>query len=401
MSFTKSTVTTMLCFACAVCLMHGNSSAQVGHAPTAQTMSKSRTDWERAVLQPRNSRSIRTASARNAISSQSAYRLANAPTQKLRPTASEDNAANMIDPMYGSMAPGMDCNTCGVYGCTTNEFGSPCGLQDECYGGICSRPRHWRGLFHKFSFFAGVEGFKGPLDRGRNGNFGFHEGINFGAPLGGGTQLGYQLGVLATQSNFYGEQVVQYQRADRDQCFFTGGIFKRALCGGLQYGIAFDWLHDSYYRKSNLGQIRANISLVRGCQREIGFWTAIGTKSDDVSTGEYSTAVEVNDQFAFYYRRYFKNGGEGRLWFGFTNNKDGIIGGDIRVPIGGSFALENNFNYVLPRDGRDSAGQLKESWNVAIRIVWYPGRPACSVRQNPFNPLFNVADNTYFMTRLK
>lgn len=44
-------------------------------------------------------------------------------------------------------------------------------------------PRY-RGMLRDLTVFGGVHGFKGPLDQGRNGNFGFHEGVNLGGPLG-------------------------------------------------------------------------------------------------------------------------------------------------------------------------------------------------------------------------
>ena len=78
------------------------------------------------------------------------------------------------------------------------------------------------------SVFAGIQGFKGPVDQGRNGNFGIHEGLNFGAPLFGIFDFGYQVGLEMAESNFSGDQVLgNLRQSDRNQLFFTGGLFHR------------------------------------------------------------------------------------------------------------------------------------------------------------------------------
>jgi hypothetical protein len=133
----------------------------------------------------------------------------------------------------------------------------------------------WQAVSH-LQLFAGVHGFKGPTDLGRNGNFGFHEGLNFGAPLWDLWGYGYQAGFQAVHSNFAGNQAVQtdllprFDAADRNQIFFTAGLFKRPLGTGLQTGVAFDLFYDSYYDRSTLYQIRSETALVLGDLREIG-----------------------------------------------------------------------------------------------------------------------------------
>ena len=98
--------------------------------------------------------------------------------------------------------------------------------------------------------------------------------------------------------------------------------------------------------------------------------------------------VKINDLFAFFYRKHFSGGGEGRLWLGFTGQSGGLFGGDIRVPIGTSWALENDFQYHFPKHGKGQDGIREEAWSVNINFVWYPGRRADQIRRNPFRPLF-------------
>ena len=158
-------------------------------------------------------------------------------------------------------------------------------------------------------------------------------------------------------------------------------------------------MHDSYIEKANLKQIRSEISLVRAGDREIGFWGAFGTGGDEVLFGldQVPMTLEPTDLYVFFVRHYFSGGGEGRLWSGASGDGDALFGGDIRVPLGTSWALENSAGYLLPKQGRGSGGQQEESWGVSIQLVWYPGRASRCVRNNPSHPLFNVADNSVFM----
>lgn len=263
------------------------------------------------------------------------------------------------------------------------------------------RGQPWDYWLRNFQFFVGIHGFKGPFDMGRNGNFGFHEGINFGAPLGDPWGVGYQLGVSGVHSNFSGDHVWEVREGDRNQVFFTGGLFRRARRQGWQWGVVFDLLRDSYYEKATLGQIRTETTWVTGYGWDIGYWGAYGTKEDEQSFQSEDSLIrqmiKINDLFAFFYRKHFTGGGEGRLWGGFTGQSGALFGGDIRVPIGTSWALENDFQYHLPRHGKGEDGLREEAWSVNINFVWYPGRRADQVQRDPFRPLFNVASNSTFM----
>lgn len=285
------------------------------------------------------------------------------------------------------------------------------GASDGCGGAVSGCGGHPGGLGSGFcgvgsewwardlSLFAGGHGFKGPFDQGRNGNFGLHEGVNFGSALGGPAGWGYQVGFAAVQSNFAGDQATgQVRRGDRDQFFFTAGIFHRALPGGVQWGVAFDLLRDTYYANADLKQLRTEIGyIVPGGQGEIGYFGAYGVDDDEVVVGQTSLSLEPTDMFAFYYRRHFDGGGQGRLWGGFTGQADGLLGADLRVPLGRSWAIENSFNYLIPRQGRGALGQAEESWGVSVRLVWYLGQPARCATRSPHHPLMNVADNSLFM----
>ncbi len=303
---------------------------------------------------------------------------------------------------HGAFAQGLDgCAGCqGDWGSCDVTFehygGCGAGLHEDC-GAYPIGPLWWvghprlRGLLRDLSVFAGVHGFKGPLDQGRNGNFGFHEGVNFGAPLGGPWGLGYQLGIAAVHSNFMGSEADDAGQ-DRNQVFFTGGIFSRQRIG-LNWGVVYDHLHDSYFATTDLAQIRSETSWRFPTGGELGYWGSYGVSSDRT----LGPQLDPTDLFAFFYRRHFQRGGDGRVWGGFSGHGDGVFGADIRVPIGHGWALENSINYLAPRQSPGELGQQRESWGVNIQLVWYLGQPADCALKSPYRPLFSVANNATFM----
>ena len=70
-------------------------------------------------------------------------------------------------------------------------------------------PSWWDGL----SIFTGIEAFKGPIDQGQNGNHGIFEGFNYAVPLSFYYNIGGQIGLRATQSNFSGTNLSADQLA--------------------------------------------------------------------------------------------------------------------------------------------------------------------------------------------
>ena len=253
--------------------------------------------------------------------------------------------------------------------------------------------------------FGGVHGFRGPTDLGQSGNFGFHEGLNWSAPLGDPWGFSYQIGFQAVHSNFAGSLLMPGGQASplepgaRNQIFVTGALFRRAYGRGIQSGVAFDYFHDSHYENADLMQLRSETAFVLSDLREIGYWGAYGLSRDTVaSIGQFDgRLLDPTDLFAFFYRRHFSGGGQGRIWAGLSGDGDAVFGLDGTVPLGTSWALDNNFTYLIPQQGRGTDGQREESWSVSIHLVWYPGREARSVFADPHHPLFYVADNSWFL----
>jgi hypothetical protein len=290
----------------------------------------------------------------------------------------------------------------GSCGCPTCAGRRPCDGCDfgyELFDGTCGR---W---IRNFSFFAGGDAFKGPLDRGTNGNFGLNAGLNYAGPLGDPWGCGFQIGANAVQSDFSGAPPVtlsdgtSLHAAERHQYFVTAGLFRRELCNGLQGGVAYDYLHDDYYNKSDLQQLRSEASIVFDGLWELGFYGAYGVSSYHV-TGDTATSqvkIDPTDMFCLFARRNFENGGDGRLWGGVTASGDGLIGTDFWVPLGKGWALQNEMNYLIPKQGSGDTAQQRESWGFLVQLVWYPGQRAMCQHKNLYRPIFNVADNSLFM----
>jgi hypothetical protein len=399
-------------------------------SPQRQNASSENTEYRTAQLAPATKQVRPTGASALAYSQQASPRVAQ---REMPVEMEEDPGTTQYEPLAteGSFASPGNCEqSCGDQ--CDDQCGDSCDECMECCPWMMWGPRN-------LGIFGGVHGYKGPRDRGSNGNFGFQEGVNFGAPLGDPWGCGYQLGFAALQSNFSGYQenypdpnsnlpIYNTVTTDRHQYFFTAGIFRRAECAGWQWGVVFDLLHDTYYEASDLKQIRTETGYLFNEFFEIGYSGAYGIGGDRVqSSTSYVNTVfssELNqiinrnidgqldptDQFVIYLRRYFCNGGDGRIWGGMTGHGDGLFGADAWVPLGGSWVLQNSFNYLIPKQGRGATveqnqtnhlegGQVQESWSVAINLIWYPGRSAHCLGKSCYRPLLNVADNSLFMVR--
>lgn len=303
---------------------------------------------------------------------------------------SNDFGMEQIEPM----ADPYDFNGGGGGGAPCDgNCATPCG--SSCCSPCCPDPCNtaWENL----QVFGGVEGFKSAVDQGVNGNFGFHEGVNWGGALFEYGGIGGQLGAQAVQSNL-GESFLFED--NRIQFFLTTGLFHRPMNNnGWQGGVVWDWLHDDYYAQMDVSQIRGELSWLSCGHHEVGFWTAIGTTSDTEfsSFNDEDVTWQPIDMYSLFYRRYFENGSIGRFSAGFTGDGQGLLGADLLAPLTPKLALVTNVNYILGRNDPAPEEALTESWGLTISLVWYPGyKSPCSSR-NPYRPIFGVADNTTMM----
>lgn len=423
MSLTRIWIACVLLSGVALCITANSARAQVWQEQPASNG----TDWQQRVLKqraqpqqqwtavqrPANQNQQPAAqyqtARRNAFDTASATRepAAVASRQRVTRVSGEEEiiepGMTQFEPVAseGTFADVGGCASCGGGGCDSCDpcgepaCGEVCEFGWEVFDGHCGP---WlRGL----SVFTGFDGFKGPLDRGQNGNFGVNEGLNMARPLGDPWGCGYQIGANFVQSNFSGTPFAQDvdNRGYRRQYFATAGIFQRATeCGGFQWGVAYDYLHDVYYQSADLQQVRSETSYVINNTYTVGYYGVYGVGGNQLWTNrQIDGRLDPTDMFCLYLRRNFENGGDGRIWAGATGEGDGLLGADLWVPLGRSFALENRINYMIPKSGRGDTTQTRESWGLIVQLVWYPGQNAKCQQQNPYRPMFNVADNSLFM----
>ena len=170
-----------------------------------------------------------------------------------------------------------------------------------------------------------------------------------------------------------------------------------------------DYLSDDWYASYDVTQIRAEASWVFPCAHELGFWFTAAT-NESTTLSQFNGAVgapangnetfEGTNLYAFFYRHRLSQceGGQARLYAGFTGDSDGLIGADINIPLSCDLAIETGFTYLVPEQAGGVAGRghAEESWNIGISLVWYPGARS-AYGGDYFAPLFNVADNGSFM----
>jgi len=312
----------------------------------------------------------------------------------------------------GGCGPACDCGNgcCGSCGC-----GEVCGCGDGCEpscgcgeGECCNdclsigpgdpdschsvriRTPKWQEL----NVFGGVQGFKGPYDQSRDaGNFGFHEGFNSGFKIPY-TYAGYQIGYEAVQSQINGTESPPSNES-HTQHFTTFGLFRRTQ-DGLQFGSAWDTLVDRRQDTRTFHQIRSELSWLDACTHEFGAMVIVGVMDHEDQDDE-GIVWEATDQYTLFYRLHGKRGGEGRLYAGFTEDSDGILGADMLLPVHDRWSVQTGFTYMIPDAGKGPLGASEEAWNISLAMVWHWGCTARSSHCNPYRPLFNVANNGYMI----
>ncbi len=302
-------------------------------------------------------------------------------------------------------------------------YGSPgysCGIPD-CQRCFARRPCWWSAClipwpmidFRNVQYFAGAQGFINPRyngapDRGQDGSFGFHQGVNWGfpVPLLPRGAFSAQLGAQVLESNFSG---ASFTAENRYQYFVTGGVFRR-VDWGLQGGVVIDYMYDDWYIEMELAQLRGELSWVFAKNHEIGGWFTASSDPDNqqgtiASGGSLVTVQEswepIDTYSLFYrYRSTEPNGGEGRIFAGLSAESDALVGADVLLPVTEQWAFQCGFTYLIPEElNHEPHGSINEVWNLAFSLVWYPaGFGNCP--RNYHRPLMNVAGNgTFFIDR--
>ena len=286
-------------------------------------------------------------------------------------------------------------DSCGHCGSDTCDGGClPCGYHDAC-GPYC--------FIDATTLYGGVQGFKNATNRGQDGSFGFHEGFNWGGPsyFMPAWGMSAQLGAQIVHSNFNG---AEFTTDNRTQYFVTAGLFKRSRYG-MQGGLVFDYLKDEWYFNLDLGQVRGEISWgwPTGTSLGMQFATSVADDSDNSRLANQIDVVQdwrTHDWFTAFYRHRGPRQGEWRVYAGATTDSDGLIGVDLKIPLAGTFALEQSFTYLIPDEPTGAGGHREEAWNISLNLVWYPGRAVNGISWW-HRPMFDVADNGTMIGRLQ
>jgi hypothetical protein len=259
------------------------------------------------------------------------------------------------------------------------------------------RPQSW-------TIHAGVHGFKGPLDQDRDsGNFGFHEGTNIGAKIPY-TFAGYQVGYQAVQSQLNGDKDLDIDKS-HTQHFTTFGLFRRTK-DGLQFGTAWDVLFDDRWGHHDFHQLRNELSWVDCGGHEFGASATVGMNrdpvdddfdDDDDDDDDDENLWQAADQYVLFYRLHGKRGGEGRFYAGVTEDSDAILGSDMLLPVHDRWSVETGFTYLAPDEEDGEDGATEEAWHLHLGVVWHWGATARTSHDNPYRPLFNLANNGYLI----
>ena len=320
------------------------------------------------------------------------------PVDPTQPNPSDTAGEQILDdPIFteSSFTESTESDLSNECGCGTNcgkAKAISCRIGNKCRLLSIFQPS---SIVDNVTYWAGFQGFKGPFNRGGDSSFGLNEGVNLGFPISGSCNRrngwGGQFGLEATQSNLSGSSVTL---RERNQIFFTGGIFRRSSCG-LQGGVVYDYLFDSWDTRVKLGQIRSELSWVNNQCHEIGFWSALSVQNDTIDM-DTSIQLDATDVYAFFYRHHFECAAVGRAYGGWTDNHEGLLGIDFRIPLSSQLAIDAGATYLVPDEGTRNFGHLEESWNVGLRLIWYPRFCAQSDCRNLSRPLFNVANNGSF-----
>ena len=329
---------------------------------------------------------------------------------------------NGTDPMeVGAFSDGC-CPDCGVAPCGCDpDWGYPL---PEC-GTVCIPFLRPTLEFIDLSF--GAESFAGPGDQGVNHNYGFNETVNLsGSWLDG--WVGWQVGARFVQADFNGMMVLSNGRLSngrvrhkddiRHQEFLTVGLFHRATeFQPWQGGVAADFMEDHFYYKTDLTQLRVEVSRRMWWRLDFGTWLVFRGDSEK-NVEEYRPTTpnptiaeyQAANQYTLFLQWAFPNGGEARIYGGGGNDRDGIIGGYFWSPLSHSIAVTGNFGYLFSgkKDfvpGTTIAGgvpykSVEDSYGLSLNVAWYPHRRARIGSRNPYRALFPVANNgTFFVKR--
>lgn len=296
----------------------------------------------------------------------------------------------------GCYDEGCGCDTGCGYGCTGCCWG---------YWGCCPGLLY---LLRGTEFEVGVFGMQDPIDfDNKNNNFGYDLALNWSTPLSCFCGVGIQAGARFTGMDkqkyptFSGATGADIIEENRDQTFFTGGLFFRRAGGFLNFGAVYDNLRDKAWGENySLSQIRAELSCAVGRATDIGFRGAFAGRNeavdlrDDLADGRWER--KANSYYTGFIRHTFSVGSEAMIFGGATKDSEGLIGTRFDVPITNHSSLRSSFTYVFPNSDKEKR-LADNAWSVNLAWVVFLGGSSHAGIANDTKPMFDVADNSTFL----
>ncbi|MDO5582100.1 MAG: hypothetical protein Q4G69_13305 [Planctomycetia bacterium] len=253
----------------------------------------------------------------------------------------------------------------------------------------------------------GVLGYRNPMDTMNQGNFGADLSLNWSTPTEILCGISGQAGGRYAVTSLNGYDTATEKSSNRNQLFWTAGIFYRNPCSCWQWGVVYDSLNDDSFSDYTIGQYRTEVSRKIDCNTDIGFRGAFRA-SDEVfnfwrfdSQAADRVTVQATSWYAGFIRKYFECGGQGDILVGATENSDLLVGANVEVPISDYIALKNSFTYVFANDRHYRTDFMQQTWNVSISLTVFLGGNSRESLQNPLRPLLDVADNGSFLQSYK
>jgi hypothetical protein len=251
------------------------------------------------------------------------------------------------------------------------------------------------GLFDNVSLFSESTAFKTGLSGGR-GSLGLSEGINWSAAVTPQGAVTAQYGVRAVQGDLFNSPT-------RNQLFMTAGLFKRFNFASVQGGVAVDWLRDhTQYGTINLRQMRCELSTRALGSLECGFIGGFNVFQDRpaIGYGGSREIVDVHDYYLLFIRKHLGNGGQMELRCGSTARGDFTMSALGEAAITDRLAVNGGITMLAPSGGQRMDGNHREIWSLSLGVVLYFRGGAVFRQMNSYRPMFDVAGNNSFFTRI-
>ena len=259
------------------------------------------------------------------------------------------------------------------------------------------------GLFDNLTLFAETTAFKTELNNGV-GSYGLSQGINWSTAITPQGTVTAQYGVRAVQGDMF--------QPSRSQCFMTAGVFKRLAFASVQGGVAVDWLHDhSTFGSVDLRQMRCELSIRSFRNFEYGFMGGFDVFRDRPATQKINDlafvrnlgtlgAVDVQDYYLFFVRKPLDSGGQVEFRCGATERGDFLTSILGEAAITDRLAVNGGITMLAPSEGKSTSGNYREKWSMSLGVVLYFRGGAMCRQANLYRPMFDVAGNNSFFTRI-